>query len=240
MQPDPSHPNAYFRDDFEQLLDGETGAYRAFSKLERQLGFLDAEGWQDLRVRAANLLEARIGGRGWQPLFDVFSEALGYGYLQSIGATNIRFIPPEPNIKTPDLAGKLNAETVFCEVKTINISEMEAGRRRRIQEGGPSVTNISMRVGDGLLGKLVSDLKCAVKQLDAKDPQRRARRFILTVVHFDDWVGDFQPEYFQQIDEHLLTNPIVECKLVFCPASNLFSHTFQMQSATIFDPEAMV
>lgn len=46
-------------------------------------------------------------------------------------------------------------------------------------------------------------------------------------------LGDYQPESFAQIDEHLLRSPIEGAELVFCPASNLFERTFTMRSATV-------
>jgi hypothetical protein len=64
-------------------------------------------------------------------------------------------------------------------------------------------------------------------------PDRKARRLVFMVVHFDDWVGDYQPQYFADMDEHLLQNPIVGAELVFCPASNLFERTFTMRSALV-------
>ena len=52
-------------------------------------------------------------------------------------------------------------------------------------------------------------------------------------MHFDDWVGDYQPEYFAQIDEYLLRSPIEGAELVFCPASNLFERIFTMRLAAV-------
>jgi hypothetical protein len=245
-QCDPLHPNSYFRD-FERSLKDEPGKLKAFLDLERRLAVLDFDAWADLKHRAAGLLQTRTHGRGWEALFDVFSEALGYCFLVSIGSTNIRFIPRAQeikrraqNIKTPDLEGHLHGDLVLCEVKTINISGVEAERRHRIHHGESLIVDGSMKVGDGFLRKLISDLEYAVKQLDARDTQRKALRFIFTVVCFDDWVGDCYPEYFRQIDEHLLANQVSGAQIVFCPATNLFRRTFTMQSAIVFDPESLL
>jgi hypothetical protein len=242
MQKDQFHPDGYFRD-FEQSLKDEPGKHKAFLGLERQLAMLDTDAWEDLKQRAADLLLTRTDGRGWQALFDIFNEALGYGYLRSIGSTNIRFIPRAQdnnrraqNLKTPDLEGQLNGDVVLCEVKTVNISRAEADRRHRIRNGEVLIIEGSTKVGDGFLQKLILDLEYAVKQLDAQDPQRKALRFIFTVLCFDDWVGDCYPEYFQQIDEHLLANPFIGAEIVFCPSSNLFRRKFTMRSARVFDP----
>jgi hypothetical protein len=241
LQADSLHPDAFFRD-FEQSLRDEQNKYAAFVKLERQLAVLDPDAWEDLKHRAAGFLQTRIDGRGWQALFDVFSEALGYVYLRSIGTTNIRFIPraQTPNIRTPDLEGRLNGDAVLCEVKTINISAMEAKRRSPIHHSVGAIVNISIKVDDGLMRKLMCDLADAVMQLDAKDPMRKDRRFIFIVIHYDDWVGDFYPDYFRQIDEHILANPLPGAEVVFYPASNLYGRTFTMRSAQVFDTESSI
>jgi hypothetical protein len=228
-----SHPDAYFQD-FEDGLEKYKTKLNAFQKLERQFVALDDVAWSDLKERAALHLvsQTREQGRGWQALFDVFSEARGFGHLVSIGCTRVHFIKQTKG-KTPDLGAVDRSGPVFCEVKTINISADEAGRRRRIVNGEIFSTSVNLHVGDGFLNKLTATLEHGVEQLDGVDPDRKARRLVFTVVHFDDWVGDNQPQYFADMDEHLLRNPIVGAELVFCPASNLFERTFTMRSALV-------
>ena len=55
------------------------------------------------------------------------------------------------------------------------------------------------------------------------------------MLHFDDWVGDYQTEYTAQLDAYLLVNPVVGAELVFFPANNLFARHFTMQAATIVE-----
>ena len=98
---------------------------------------------------------------------------------------------------------------------------------------GFAASTTAVHLGERFLNKLSSTLEGAVGQLDAADPVRRAQRFVFVVVHFDDWVGDYQPEYFADMDAHLLKNPVTGAELVFCPASNLFERTFSMSSATV-------
>jgi hypothetical protein len=176
--------------------------------------------------------QTRNSGRGWQALFDVFSEARAFGYLASTGCTDVHFIRRTAG-KTPDLGALRNSGQVICEVKTINISQDEAQRRQRSAQGEFIASSTSVHVGKGLLRKLCSTLEHAVEQLDGLDAERKALRLVFVVVRFDDWVGDYQSEYFAQIDEHLLRSPIKRAELVFCPASNLFERTFAMRSATV-------
>lgn len=233
MLSDPSHPDAYFQD-FEDGLEKYKTKLNAFVTLERQLVVLDVEAWSDLKERAAVHLVSQIRGqgRGWQPLFDIFSEARGFGYLLSIGYTGVHFIT-RTKAKTPDLGAVRDGSSVLCEVKTLNVSQDEAEKRQRIGKGEIVASSTSIHVGGGFLGKLTATLEHAVEQLDGRDPERKAQRMIFTVVHFDDWVGDYQPEYFAEMDEHLLRNRVAGAELVFCPASNLFERTFKMRSATV-------
>ena len=232
MLVDSSHPDAYFQN-FEKGLLETTSKLNAFRKLERWLDVLDDAAWQDLRQRAAPLLLKRESGRGWQKLFDILhSEARAFVYLQSICCTGVHFIA-RTNKKTPDLRASQDGRLVFCEVKTINISEDEAEKRSRMQRGAFVGGRTSPTVGEGFLRKLSDKLAEAVKQLDAADSKRQARRMIFTMLNFDDWVGDCQPQYIAQIDAHLLQHPVDGAKLVFCLGSNLFGHSFMMKSATI-------
>ena len=233
---DPAHPDAYFQD-FEHGLEHSSSKLNAFLKIDRWLRALDAAAWDDLKARAAVHLIARNreSGRGWRALFDVLSEARAFGYLKEIGCADVRFIPraKNKNLMTPDLGATQSGRPVHCEVKTINISAEEASRRRRIQNGEAVASETSISVGEGLLTKLDATLAHAVEQLDAADPGRAARRIVFTMLYFDDWVGDYQPQYIAQIDTYLRQNPVAGAELVFCLGSNLFERVFAMRSATI-------
>lgn len=231
---DASHPDAYFQN-FEDSIEKIPGKREAFLRLERLLEELDNEAWADLKERAAPHLisRTRASGRGWQALFDIVdSEARGFAYLKSIGCMGVHFVKPTKN-KMPDLIGVLNRRPVLCEVKTINISDHEAEKRRRIRPGAAVAGRTSGHLDEGFLKKLGSILENAVEQLGGQDPRSDACRMVFIVVHFDDWVGDYQPEYFAQIDEHLQRNPAKGVELVFCPATNLFQRTFTMKSAVV-------
>ncbi len=232
LLPDPSNPDAYFHN-FEQGLENSS-QLAAFVKLEGWLAVLDDKAWDDLRERAAVHLvsKTRNTGRGWQALFDVLSEARAFGYLRSIDCTAVHFIKRATG-KTPDLSAMLDGRQVLCEVKTINKSQEEAERSQRTHQGEFVARDGSPQVTEAFLGKLSATLEHAVEQLDGLDPERKVRRLVFVVVHFDDLVGLCQPEYFAQIDDHLLRSPVVGAELVFCPFTNLYRRTFTMRSATV-------
>lgn len=230
---DPANPNAYFQN-FEESLRENSQKLAAFRKVEDVLSALDADAWNTLRDTAsAHLARPSTNkGRGWQSLFDVLSEARGYAYLRSIGCSDIRFVG-RADRPTPDVEAIHKGRRVLCEVKTINISEDDAGRRRRVYSATPMASKTPTELGAQYLSKLSRTLANAVRQLDAFDPERTARRIVFCVLNFDDWVGDYYPAYFREIDSHLLTHPVEGVELVFYLPNNLFGRSFEMRAATV-------
>lgn len=230
---DPAHPDAYFQD-FEKSLQENSQKLEAFRKIETVLTVLNAESWWGLKTAASAHLIRPNGhkGRGWQALFDALSEARAYAYLHSIGCTDIHFLAPGKG-PTPDIEATKDGRRVLCEVKTINISDDEAGRRRRVYAGTPVASRTPSELGLPYLSKLSKTLTSAVRQLDAVDSTHEARRIVFAVLNFDDWVGDYYPAYFREIDAHLLAHPIEGAHLVFCLPNNLFGRAFEMRAATV-------
>lgn len=229
----PANPNAYFQD-FEESLQENSLKLAAFRKIENVLAALDADAWKTLRETASTHLDKPSSnkGRGWQSLFDVLSEARGYAYLRSIGCSNIHFIDRDTR-PTPDIEAIHEGRRVLCEVKTINISDHEAGRRLRIYSGMPMACKTPTELGIQYLSKLSRTLANAVSQLDAYDPEHTTNRVIFCVLNFDDWVGDYYPAYLREIDQHLLDNPVEDTELVFYLPNNLFGRSFEMRAAKV-------
>jgi hypothetical protein len=192
----PASPDAYFQKNFEQTLINEPLKKRQLTDLERELQGLDLPAWQHLKKDVAPLLQRRHPIRGWQLLFDKLNHAKAYNYLAVIGCTGIRFIPESPitGQKTPDLEAQLGPTKVLCEVKTINISEIEATRR---SSGG--VGSTETQVSDGFFNKLTADLRNAKKQMDMYAGSSDARRIVYIVVNFDDLLHQYEDDYKSQI-----------------------------------------
>lgn len=228
-----SHPDAFFQG-LKEL--GDPQVLGAFRKLECWLDVLDEAAWQEIRKKAEPHLVSRQreSGRGWQELFDVFHEARAFGYLQTIGCTGIHFIERRDNKRTPDLGALQDGRPVFCEVKTINPSDDEAEKQRRIAKGVFEAERPRLDVDEGFLRKLKATLTEALEQLDAVDPERHARRIIFIMLKFDEWWGDHQDRYIAQIDTDLLQQPLDGAELVFClPRRDLCMRSFTMKAATI-------
>jgi hypothetical protein len=136
--PTPLPPDAYFRD-LDRSLAEIPQKLRQFRDIEADLQGLDATAWHFLKSELAPLLTARDRVRHWAPLFDKLNQAKAYNYLKKAGYAEVSFVPVSPvaRQKTPDLRATAGAESALCEVKTINISDVEARRQSR---GGPSRT----------------------------------------------------------------------------------------------------
>lgn len=230
---DAENPNAFFQN-FEESLRQSDQKFEAFRKIEKFLSVLDDKAWSTVKYTAfGHLVRPSVSkGRGWQSLFDVLSEARAYAYLHDIGCSDIHFID-RSNQPTPDIEARFAERRVICEVKTINISNDEAGRRGRVYSGTPVASKVPTQLGPHYLSKLSKTLTNAVRQLDAFDPAREARRIVFLVLHFDDWVGDYYPSYFREIDAYLLDHPVEGAELVFFLPNNLFGRTFNMGSAKV-------
>jgi hypothetical protein len=230
---DPSHPHAYSQD-FVRSVQVNPQKLEAFRKIEAVLSVLGSQAWKELKTAAAAHLvrPSPHKGRGWQALFDALSEARGYGYLHKIGCTGIHFVA-RSNAPTPDIEAIKDGRRVLCEVKTINISDDEAGRRRRVYSGSPVAGRVPTELGLPYLSKLDKTLRNAVRQIDAADPSHAARHIVFVVLNFDDWVGDYYPAYFREIDAYLEAHPVEGAELVFCLPNNLFGRAFEMRTATV-------
>jgi hypothetical protein len=104
----------------------------------------------------------------------------------------------------------LGPTKVLCEVKTINISEIEATRRTR---GG--VGSTEAQASDGFFKKLTADLRNAKKQMDVYAGSSDARKIVYIVVNFDDSLHQYADDYKAQIAAFLSTNQSPELEVQF-------------------------
>src|SRR5271165_1851384 len=161
MAQNPPSPDAYFSD-FDNKLMESRARLKHFRDIETELQALDTAAWDYLKEQLAPLLTVRSDKRGWQALFDKLNEAKGYNHLLGAGCANVRFIPASSvrGQRTPDVEGTSAGTRVLCEVKTINMSEVEAIRRTNGAAG-----SISLQLPDGFFRKLKSDIETATAQM---------------------------------------------------------------------------
>jgi hypothetical protein len=200
-------PDAYFRN-FEESLSAIPQKLYQFRDIERDLRGLDANAWTFLKSEVAPLLAVRDAKRGWQSLFDKLNQAKAYNYLKAAGYSNIRFVPPSAvrGQQTPDL----QADGVLCEVKTINMSEIEADRRH---SGGVGTSTDSL--DEGFFRKLSADLRKAKGQMEAYGTDGGTKLIAYVIVNFDDHLHEYADSYQPQIDQYIAGDPVPGLKVVF-------------------------
>jgi hypothetical protein len=88
---------------------------------------------------------------------------------------------------------------VLCEVKTINMSEVEAARRT-----SGAVGSITLQLPDVFFRKLTSDIETAKSQMAAYDADNSIRRIVYIFVNFDDYKHRYADDYFTQIDSFIV------------------------------------
>jgi hypothetical protein len=201
-----SSPEAYFPD-FEKSLSEIRPKLKQFRDIEHDLRGLDAEAWAFLKSEVAPLLASKDPKRGWQSLFDKLNQAKAFNYLKNAGYANVRFVPPSSakRQQTPDL----EADGVLCEVKTVNVCEVEA--RRRFSGGVGTVTD---SLDEGFFKKLTSDLRKAKAQMAAHGTGHDVKHIAYVIVNFDDHLHEYADRYQVQIDKYVAGDPVPGLEVV--------------------------
>ena len=196
LLPEPVPPGAYFAN-FDKTLESWPGKKACFLEIECDLQSLDAEAWAFLKHELAPLLSARHPTRGWQQLFDKLNQAKAYRYLRQRGFSSIRFIA-ESNIKgslTPDIRATDSDRTVLCEVKTLNISDVEANRRH-----AGAVGTSTDRLNDQFIGKLRSTIGQATRQMRVYADDKQTLYIAYIIINFDDTLHEYADRYAAQLE----------------------------------------
>ena len=205
--PYPPPPDAY---DFE--IKDTYLKLKQLRDIEAELQGLDRTSWDCLKADLIPLLTARDAKRGWQALFDKLNEAKGYNYLVQIGCSSVKFIPRSSarGHKTPDLQGILDSTNVLCEVKTINISEVESACRNR-----GSVRNTLLQLPVGFFSKLKSGLDTARNKMEVYRPGTGTMKIAYVIINYDDLLHEYAPAYAKQVNAFIATKPVRGLKISF-------------------------
>jgi hypothetical protein len=201
-----SSPHAYFQN-FEKSLSERPQKLKQFRDIERDLQGLDTDARTFLKSEIKPLLAAKHPARGWQSLFDKLNQAKAFNYLKAARYRNVRFVRPSTvkGRKTPDL----EADGVLCEVKTVNVSEIEADRRAT--GGAGTVTD---HLEKGFFNKLSSDLRKAKAQMTAYSTGPDTKHIAYVIVNFDDNLHEYADRYQVQIDRYIAGDPVPGLQVV--------------------------
>lgn len=185
-----AHPSDCFFANFDQTLAiPELRAdYRAY---ERALSLLDPESWMELRAKAVAHFSDHRPGQLKQGFFNQLNEAFAYQYLVRCGYRQVRVLR-EIGKTQPDLEYMDGDEKLFCEVKTLGISNEEIARR-----DVPKCFRSSLyyELDAGFVSKLQSTLDVAQSQINA----RGANGMIYLLILFDDFTLEHYARYRKQV-----------------------------------------
>lgn len=216
--------------DFDSKLCEEIERRKTWLAREREFQRLDEASWKFLKQEAQPRLTVKdTKGRGWHQLMDILNQARAYNYLVDFGCSGVHFIPTKKGQQTPDLEGELNGGKVLCEVKIINISDNEVLERDKNE-----VRETTNKLESAFLKKLISTLEKAQGQMNAYDNGANVRHIAFVVPNFDERMGEYNGDYYLQIDRHLVDNPLSEIEIVFYNES-IFKCEVYMTSATLIN-----
>lgn len=227
---DRSNPSAYFQT-FDDSLRHAPSKKLVWLAREREFQRLDDESWQFLKNEALPYLMARDAQRGWQQLISILNQARAHNYLLDRGCIEVHFIPRSKTEgeETPDIEGTLDGTKVLCEVKTVSISDAEAVRRKT---GGVGFSARSLDLG--FFRKLTSDLCKAESQMKSYGGEATVR-IAFVILNFDDFLGEYKAEYFEQIDQYLATLSIRSPEVVLYNQKTAFHCQVVMQNLVVIN-----
>lgn len=184
------HPRDHFFANYDQKLTiPELGDdYRAY---ERALHCLDTESWTELRTKAINHFMDERPGQLKQGFFNQLNDAFAYRHLVRRGYRQVRVLR-ERGKTQPDIEYFDRGERLFCEVKTLGISDEQIARRdvpRCFR------SSIYYELDEGFLGKLRGTLDVAQGQINA----RGCSGMVYLVMLFDDFTLEHYDKYRKQV-----------------------------------------
>lgn len=172
---------------------GLTDGHDSLKAIEDDLQILDPESWSIFRVKAARFVHRPDKWGYSRSLFDRLNETKGYRYLVSKGYKDVRFVPEQKKVRTPDLRARSGASVVLMEVKTVNESDSQKDYFEIPSEQRMAV-DVEYRISPAMKNKLLSTISVARSQLLPNQNQDAARRIIYLVI---------RPNFYVHADEDL-------------------------------------
>jgi hypothetical protein len=158
-----------------------------------------------------------------------------------LGCSMVKFIPESgvEGQKTPDIQGILGATKVLCEVKTINISEIDAKSRTTSNVNADAQPEYIVReVQDALLDNFFNKLTCSLKdamcQMDSYCQDAAARKIAYVVLNFDNNLNEYLKNYLGQIQSHCVDSRFPKIEIVFDIKPEFYNSTVESSAQHLF------
>jgi len=199
-------PDDSFFSDFDTTISVVQSKLNCYRFYEKTLSSLDAHNWSALKSKSVAQFSATRHGQTKESFFNTLNEAFALEILIDAGAERANFLK-EGTSKTPDIAYVKDGRQLYCEVKTIGISDAEIQRRSGgfVYDGLPYA-----ELNLGFFNKLDYDIRRATDQLRSV----RGDGLVVVFVRFDDIACDYLSTYHSQLvkfcNERGTTNLIIE------------------------------
>ncbi len=191
----------------DNIITNSSLAKDFYKCLDDELFQLDHNSWDFFKSDIISEIATYDKNRGWFQLFNRLNEVKGFIYLKNIGCSNVKFIERSRE-KTPDLKGKLDEENIYCEVKTINISESEIEKRKK-----PKLRRCSYDLPDEFFNKLSKVIQSAELQFFEKSE----KNIIYIIINFDEISFDPQEKFFEDIECFLKKVDVISKVIIYNP-----------------------
>ena len=187
-------PNDSFFSEFESDLKINQTMIKYYESYNRALMVLDNESWKILKEKALQHYLDHRKGQEKQGFFNQLNEAFAYRYLvNSKGFENVQFVK-EGKGKTPDIIFTVKSKQMYCEVKTLNISDAEINRRSTSSVCDGSVYKY---LSNGFLNKFKYAVNSAWQQINTFG----TNGLVYIIIHFDDFPLFCYQNYRKQLIE---------------------------------------
>lgn len=177
-----------------------------FEKFENTLKRIETSQWSRLKEKMVRTGQTHPR-RGLNQFFEIYNEAEAFSCLQDLGATNIEFLP-ESQRKSPDLYAKLGECDVYCEVKTINISDDYADRDAYLHNKVGLLEAIyNTDLSEQYRKKIIDYIEAAHTKIDNYDHDAAAVRYLYLVINAENPLAGGAEERLEEIKNFIRSKP---------------------------------
>lgn len=190
-----AHPKDEFFATLDETLRSSSQARASYGAYDQALTCLDPESWRVLSKKAIEHYLDHRTGQLKQGFFNQLNEAFAYQFLVEQGYKSVEILQEDGTTK-PDLVYSDGVGCLYCEVKSIGVSEDELNRFNAEEVFDNSIYR---ELSAGFLNKLDYDLKQAHRQIFSQG----APGLVFVVARFDDFTLRHYGRYREQLSEFL-------------------------------------
>jgi hypothetical protein len=184
-------------ENWNQSLELNPHKRKQFEDVENTLKRIETSQWLHFKKKMVRTDQTHPR-RGLNQFFEAYNEAEAFSCLQDLGATDIKFVP-ESQRKSPDLYAKLGECDLYCEVKTINISDDDADRNAYLHNKvGLLPANYDTNLSEQCR-KIIKCIEAAHTQIDSYDPNAAAVRYLYMVINAENPLAGRPEERLEEI-----------------------------------------